>query len=130
MTAQILRDAAGYVRGGWVQGELYTRDILSGEPSRVCANGALISAIVGHRLTNFDDIDLICGSPRLRAQFECAEWALKHVINQPDIPQWNNARDQTAENVAVAMELAAVFVEENEKLHGVVSKETEEAPVA
>ena len=98
-TAEILRAAAARVRQGWCQG---SADDGNGG---VCAIGSIWA------VTN-------------SSVFDCSNWPIRQFLARAiglsvdehycSIPGWNDARGQTAENVAIAMEFAAVLWEQEQ----------------
>lgn len=118
-TPELLRAAAGEVRNGWTQGIRH-----DGDTGNVCALGALENAAWKNG-----------AAPQHWADGTWdAVQALGRVIGPPHcygegvtykIAHWNNAPDQTAENVAVAMEYAALCAEQEAAL----AREAKQEPV-
>lgn len=101
--AERLRVAEARIRQGWCQGALD-----NGEGG-VCAFGALLVAFEAEPLTIF--------KPGEAAQYRLAVDSLSRAIGLPlgethSIVRWNNAPEQTAENVAAGFALAAVLAEQ------------------
>jgi hypothetical protein len=100
-TAEVLRIAATRVRQGWTR---HTRDDGRG---RVCALGALNVGLGDHAYSFRID-----GRPELSA-FVADALQLPMCWSKPAaIANWNNAADQTAENVATGLEYAALLWEQ------------------
>jgi hypothetical protein len=89
---ELLRAAAARVRRGWCQGTLFD------EHDNVCALGAI------DRLAENYDL--------AHAATEMLESLIGPSRDYAAIPKWNDAEGQTAENVATAMELAALCWEQ------------------
>lgn len=109
-TAEILRAAATEVRKGWVQ------HYLIDYRNRVCALGALYRVVTGdadRRLPN-DHPAIVALTAYLPA--DTSRWRMRPVPRDWKIADWNNAEDQTAENVALTMEFAALCAEQAEKV--------------
>lgn len=105
-TGQILRDAAARVRRGWLQG--YVSDMAG----RVCAYGAFAEAQAGIGLARWNGA---------REASEVVQRVLRLPMNEIDGPcaavtEWNDAKGQTAEAVANALEFCAVILEQEEAL--------------
>lgn len=85
---------------------------------RVCANGALARATGAVMLTaDHDGRVMVLWNAETAAGREHridARRALREVIGFGSVEDWNDGVGQTAENVAAAMELAAVLADERE----------------
>jgi len=90
--SEVLRASAQRVRKGWCRGNLF--DIHGG----VCAIGAICE------VSGEENIALVAD----------AEEALRDVLGNHGIVDWNDRATQTAENVALTMELAADFWDANQ----------------
>ncbi len=101
-TPEILRAAAAEVRKGWV------RHIRHDDHGFVCALGAIENAVAGRTLTMQEAIDHWWSV----VEDSDAVVTLQRVVGAQRIAPWNNAYDQTAENVAATMELAAICSEQ------------------
>lgn len=98
ISEQLLQCAAE-VKRGWCQGALINSD------GKVCALGAMGLVLFGDAKTE--------GSRLMLSEYM---WrALCHY----NIVAWNNAPDQTQENVAQTFELAAILAEQDEARIGV-----------
>lgn len=98
--AEILRAAAARVREGWCQ-ESY--DLASGG---VCVYGA-IAAVTGVRACSWHGLERYVCHPVIAA-------IRKAIGGEMTIPEWNDAKGQTAENVAVGLEYAALLWEQEQ----------------
>jgi hypothetical protein len=92
---EFLRQAANRIRQGWCQ---YA---LADDAGGVCAVGALNWVQNGS-----GDLCLITD------EWMGAHEQLTRTLKSDNIVQWNNAPDQTAENVAQAFEFAALLYEQ------------------
>lgn len=127
-TAEILRAAAQRVRQGWCQERLtdYGRG--------VCAQGAVMEVMFGSpcHITGPTKDD-----PDLRQDFlaVCRVFEPVHrVIGAKQtgtltgaVRDWNNAKGQTAENVAAGLEMAAIIWEQQNQI---ATNGCEEPPVS
>ena len=122
-TAEILREAAGLVRRGWMQGGVGR----SGR--RVCAYGGVAEAVSEGR---FPDDATRDDSARLLAELRDAQATaafLSYALRLPSAPAgwycgapdanrrvyaWNDNKNQTAENVAAGLEYAALVWEQEQ----------------
>lgn len=110
-TGEILRAAARRVRQGWCQHGL--TDYQGG----VCAQGAVMDVLWGNP-------EHLCASTENRADYRLlseifapvhrALGATRSKRPQPTVKNWNNAKGQTAENVAQTLELAAILWDEEQ----------------
>lgn len=107
-TADILRAAATRVRQGWCQHVLFDRR------GGVCALGAVAWA---HGARSTDEVF------RLPDSWQDDVTALSTTlrVHGVNIVDWNNAREQTAENVAAGLEYAALVWEQEQQAIGVAS---------
>ena len=108
---EILRQAAVEVRKGWTR---FTREDAQG---RVCALGALDRASGASRswvafaeYLKPEAVDALAAA--LGVVLARVPWVGAPIPNADPIALWNNAPDQTAENVATTMEFAAVLAEQ------------------
>jgi hypothetical protein len=105
LISEVLKAGAERVRQGWCQYAL--EDYRGG----VCAQGAILSVTEG------------CANPFFHKSVTAINWVrfgratdyINRAINSSDITRWNNAPGQTAENVAQALELAAILAEQDER---------------
>lgn len=104
-TADVLRRAADRVRVGWTQGTMF--DFKS---HGVCALGAINSVLI------VADLDSAQG-------YEAMEWLARAIgvsnnsgLAGLKIGAWNDDPGQTAENVALAFEAAALLYEQAQAL--------------
>lgn len=102
----VLRSAAGYVRHGWTQEVFFHRVPQVG----------LHNSVLGLRETTFvcaiGSIDLALDAARCRyLQHPVMDW-LRVAIGIYSITLWNDAHGQTAENVADALEYAALLADQ------------------
>jgi hypothetical protein len=102
LTSETLREAAKEIRAGCCQG------VYEDDRGGVCANGALMRVIDGKAEWSPSSDWL-----RFKAATTYVHLALQG--DQRDLAFWNNAPDQTQENVALAFELAAVLAEQDER---------------
>ena len=101
-----LRACAAEVRRGWTQGNL------EDSAGRVCAVGAM------YRVLKLDDaVWPIVWSPQARA---VGAYLLRAIgrSDMAEIFQWNDAKSQTQETVALAFELGAILVEHDVEVMG------------
>lgn len=100
--AERLRYGAERVRHGWCQDRLWT------DAGEVCAVGALIHGTylrAMHEVAHL--VAYVAKAINRVGADDYDSW--DHVVN------WNNAEGQTAENVAQALELAAVLAEQEQQ---------------
>jgi hypothetical protein len=113
---QQLRAAATIIRGGWEHGALHSEDL-----SRVCAMGGMCR-VLGIDLTEFGEglagqkeVMELCEVVVQALQLSTTSyptsypWMLSNVV-----ATWNDADDQTQENVAAGLEFAALYWDEQQ----------------
>lgn len=122
-TAEILRAAAARVRDGWTRMELFSN-------GKVCALGGVAHAIGligahGLRSRDFEPVykhPLVIATARVVAGQVSRRPVLVENLTASEalsmVYTWNDADDQTAENVALGLEYAAL-VWEQEHVAGV-----------
>jgi hypothetical protein len=105
---KILRDAATIVRNGWMQQMYYDR-----RTDKSCAMGSIGRAILHNEGQPVDlrAVLMAADADSARPMVD----AVKSLIGNRHIIDWNDAPGQTAKNVAHTLELAAALLEEQEK---------------
>ncbi len=127
----ILRAAAGEVRKGW------TRFVRRNSDDEVCALGALDrvvgSTYVGEKVIAVESVEF-ANPAAVAALLRVIMPAAQPIPQDPRyyrigdrvsfggtlIADWNNAPERTAEDVAIAMEFAALVVDQDEALRSSV----------
>jgi hypothetical protein len=107
LASKILRKAAQRVQKGWCQ------HALDDGRGGVCVLGAMLWAAEGIADPFFRGLSLNVDLDWDR--FTHIQEYLSRTLSDRNIVGWNNSRDQTAENVAQALELAAVLAEQDEQ---------------
>lgn len=109
-TAHILRAAAARVRQGWCQGGLVDRH------GHVCAIGAIQTVLGFAGAWTYPDLEreqsVRDAVIRALALPQLADKTTEWPAECP-IPIWNDAEGQTAENVALGLEYAAILWEQD-----------------
>lgn len=114
-TAEILRAAAGRVRQGWTQ---FIRE----DHGRFCALGA-ISVVDSGNSYRDEQPSMIATTHAARA----LRLPFNNYGQRAAVATWNNADGQTAENVAVGLEYAALLWEQEQAQ---VAEQPQEVAVA
>lgn len=127
-TAGVLRAAAQIVRRGWCQGSYDNNDYIHHKPDRFCAKGAIGLVMFGNSTGELynDTVVAPVYDVLLRAVGDDRSWLAVRSVGACPIVQWNDATDQTAENVAQAMEFAAILWEQEQQQKSAATAETRE----
>lgn len=106
-TPEVLRAGAAKVRTGWVRGWRHQRDAAGLD--QVCALGALEGPLGEYAEVVHQEA--VKALARLLPQ-RPSSWQSAIMCAAHNVAHWNNSPDQTQENVAATMELAAILLEQ------------------
>lgn len=106
MNPATLRQAAQIVRARWGQGALWSF-------GRVCALGAVAEATSGSPINSQDIVALRAMVRVLQLTVDAVD-PVCGTKEGAAIAAWNDAKDQTAENVAAGLEFVALVWEQEE----------------